>query len=361
MSEGHDELFTWNPEVTGAAEEVSTLLVTVTSFADVGHVQNNLTTALLAELPHHELGEFDLDELIDHRDSRGPIVFDNDHFEGYRRPRLVLWEVTDENGQHFLLLDGPEPALRWEALVRRVVDLVEDLGVRLSVVTDSIPMAAPHTRPIRVSRWASRPELILGDQPPFGKFQMPASFPSVLSQRLAETGHDYVGLAAHVPHYLADMDYPDAARAMVEAIHQVTGLALPTHALAVAAGAIRAELAAQVEKSEELSQMLQALEQQYDAATDQRAIETHKVDLPSAEAIGAEVEDFLRSIDSPTTDNSGLVPDPRTLTDPAGASAAQDTSDDVSGDRRARRGARSADDEPDDDQPYRPRRGDDSR
>ena len=165
-------------------------------------------------------------------------------------------------------------------------------------------MATPHTRPVQITRWASRPEMLVGNVPNFGKYQMPASFPAVLSQRLAETGHDYVGLAASVPHYLSEMDYPDATRTLIGAIHQVTGLCLPTHGLAVAAGAIRAELANQVAQSEELGQMLSALEQQYDSATvEQPALESRHVDVPSADAIGAEVEDFLRSIDDPSDES----------------------------------------------------------
>ena len=49
--------------------------------------------------------------------------------------------------------------------------------------------------------------------------------------------------------------------------------------------------------------MLSALEQQYDSTTvEQPALESRHVDVPSADAIGAEVEDFLRSIDDPSDD-----------------------------------------------------------
>lgn len=299
-----DDLFTWNPGMPDSVEPAATLVVAVTGFSDVGHVQHVLTTNLEAELPYQVLGEFDLDDLLDHRDSRAPIIFDTDHFEGYQRPGLTLSEFTDENGERFLLLTGPEPALRWEGLTRRIIDLIEELGIRQTIITDSIPMATPHTRPVQITRWASRPEMLVGNVPNFGKYQMPASFPAVLSQRLAETGHDYVGLAASVPHYLSEMDYPDATRTLIGAIHQVTGLSLPAHGLAVAAGAIRAELANQVAQSEELGQMLSALEQQYDSTTvEQPALESRHVDVPSADAIGAEVEDFLRSIDDPSDES----------------------------------------------------------
>lgn len=359
---GDKERFMWHPGVTGPDSEVSSLIVLVRSFADTGLAQTRVRDSIFSELPHHELGEFDIDMLLDHRDTRMPIIFDADHFEGYERPRMVLHEVTDELGQGFLLLDGPEPALGWESLVTTVVNLVDSLGVRLTIVTDSIPVPTPHTRPALVTRWASRPELILGSTSPFGRVQVPASFPVVLGQRLGETGHDVVGLAAHVPHYLADLDYPESARALVEALRQVTGLALPTHALAVAAGTVRAEITAQVNGSEELKAMVHALEEQYDSNVAQRELGSTQVNVPDAEDIGAEVEDFLRSMDSSSPSRG----DESTGENPTGDDSAGNSPSDSSTDNSPRDDSTGNDDtstptrdddthHPDDGPSYRPR------
>ena len=330
--------FSWHPGIVGPDQEVSTLITLVQSFSDPGLVQARVRDAIFSQLPHHELGEFDIDLLLDHRDSRQPIIFDTDHFEGYERPRLVLHEVTDQLGQGFLVLDGPEPALGWESLVSSLTGLVDSMAIRLTVITDSIPILTPHTRPAMVTRWASRPELILGSTSPFGRLQVPASFPVVLGQRLGETNHAVIGLASHVPHYLADLDYPESARALVEALRGATGLALPINSLAVAANTVRAEIDTQVNNSEELKAMLHALEEQYDSRVTQRELGTTQVTVPNAEDIGAEVEDFLRSIDG--NDSPGNDAD----------SGGQD-----SGPRR------SSDDNSDDGKPdYHPRRGGDT-
>ncbi|MGK2308615.1 PAC2 family protein [Cutibacterium sp. V970] len=330
--------FSWHPGTVGPDEEVSALITLVQSFNDTGRVQARVRDAIFAELPHHELGEFDIDFLLDHRDSRQPIIFDTDHFEGYERPRLVLHEVTDQLGQAFLVLDGPEPALGWETLVSSLTNLVDSMGVRLTVITDSIPVPTPHTRPAMVTRWASRPELILGSTSPFGRIQVPASFPVVFGQRLGQTNHAVIGLASHVPHYLADVDYPESARALVEALRGATGLALPINSLAMATKTVRAEIDAQVDGAEELKAMLHALEEQYDSRVAQRELGATEVTVPDAEDIGAEVEDFLRSID----DTDECEDD-------------SDSEDTVSGPRRG------SDGESDDDTPdYHPRRGGDS-
>lgn len=78
--------FSWHPGIVGPDQEVSALITLVQSFSDTGLVQARVRDAIFSQLPHHELGEFDIDLLLDHRDSRQPIIFDTDHFEGYERP-----------------------------------------------------------------------------------------------------------------------------------------------------------------------------------------------------------------------------------------------------------------------------------
>ncbi|MDO4411910.1 PAC2 family protein [Cutibacterium sp.] len=330
-----NERFSWHPGIVGPDQEVSALITLVQSFGDTGRVQARVRDAIFSQLPHHELGEFDIDFLLDHRDSRQPIIFDTDHFEGYERPRLVLHEVTDQLGQAFLLLDGPEPALGWESLVSSLTNLVDSIGIRLTVITDSIPVPTPHTRPAMVTRWASRPELILGSTSPFGRIQMPASFPVVLGQQLGDTNHAVIGLASHVPHYLADLDYPESSRALVEALRGATGLALPINVLAMAAKTVRAEIDAQVDKSEELKAMLRALEEQYDSRIAQRELGTTEVTIPDADDIGAEIEDYLRSIDDMDDHKDDSGPD----SNPSGPRHGNDgDSDDDTSDYRPRRG-----------------------
>lgn len=373
MNDEENRLFSWQPGVDPDELNVSTLITTIEAFTDIGHAQRHLRQSMLSELAHRELGEFRLDELLDHRDSRPPIIFDADHFEGYEPPRMVLHEVTDELGQDFLLLDGPEPALRWEEMAAAIREIVDELGVRLTIITQSIPVPAPHTRPVQVTRWATRPELIIGHTSPFGRVQMPASFPAVLTQRFGESRHDVVGLAAHVPHYLTDVDYPDAARALTEAIRQVSGLALPSHALAMAAGIVRAQITNQVNESEELSQMVSALEKQYDEQSGQREIPSQPVTLPSADDIGAEAEAFLRSIDDNPGDDDhgddGGTPAPGPSDRPTdgapgdGAPQESGSDDQATGptDQYGQRGREPEDDDRDDPwSPYRPRHGDDS-
>lgn len=290
-------LFTYETHIDPRRVHARVLVVTLGSFVDAGHAQRQLDDHLLNTLTSHRLGNFDADQVITYREQRPTIVFTSDHFSQYTTPDLALHEVTDAAGEHFLLLVGPEPGLQWERMASAVADIIDRHDVQLTLLASSMPMPAPHTRPVLVSRWASDAALIPGNKPLFGTVMMSAAFPTMLAQRLGERGHDVIGLTAHVPHYLADHDFPDATIALVEAIRSATTLSIPTIQLAVAAGLMRAQIGHQVEQSEELTEQLSALEEQYDDFSRKREIAAAAEEaLPSADEIGEAAEEFLKGL-----------------------------------------------------------------
>ena len=101
-----------------------------------------------------------------------------------------------------------------------------------------------------------------------------------------------MGFAVHVPHYLARAEYPQAARVLVDHLGVAAGLYLPTEALTMAAERAEREIDEQVAASEEVEQVVEALERQYDAVTAGRASGLSD-ELPSADELAAEVERFL--------------------------------------------------------------------
>ena len=76
-------------------------------------------------------------------------------------------------------------------------------------------MAVPHTRPAGVTAHASSRDLITGYEPWLQRVQVPASAGHLLEYRLGQQGHDAIGFAAHVPHYLAQTEYPEAAELLL--------------------------------------------------------------------------------------------------------------------------------------------------
>ena len=75
---------------------------------------------LLATMEHRTVASFEVDELLDYRSRRPPMVFVEDHWESYDDPHLVLHEVVDAAGVRFLLLEGAEPDVQWERFIAAV-------------------------------------------------------------------------------------------------------------------------------------------------------------------------------------------------------------------------------------------------
>ena len=130
-------------------------------------------------------------------------------------------------------------------------------------------MGVPHTRPVGLTPHGNRTDLVPGHRSPFDEAQVPGSAESLVEYRLMEAGHDVLGVAAHVPHYIARSPYPDAALTVLEAITAATGLVLPgiAHALRTEAHRTQTEIDRQIQEGdEELVALVQGLEHQYDAA-----------------------------------------------------------------------------------------------
>jgi predicted ATP-grasp superfamily ATP-dependent carboligase len=272
------------------------LVVAMTGFVDAAGATKLAAEHLRDSGDPVPVATFDVDQLYDYRARRPAMLFVEDHWEGYEAPEIRVHALTDSAGTRFLMLDGPEPDVQWERFVAAVEALCRRLDVRASVGFNSIPMAVPHTRPLGVTAHASRRELINDYQPWLQRVQVPGSAVHLLEYRLGEAGRDSMGFSVHVPHYLAQTDYPAAAQTMLEAVSKATGLELVTDSLRAAAEAVRVDVDGQVERSDEVASVVRALEEQYDAYVAGRGDNLLAGDagpLPTADELGAELERFL--------------------------------------------------------------------
>ena len=208
------------PELAGVSD--LTMVLVLDGFLDAGNAAAHAARHL-ADLdgdrgPGPVVATFDVDQFHDYRARRPAMSFVRDHYEAYDAPRLVVRLLHDSGGTPYLLLHGPEPDNRWEAFARAVREVLERLGVTRVVAMGSVPMAVPHTRPIAITPHANRPELVPGASPWRGELRIPSSAQSLLEVRLGEWGHDMLGFVAHIPHYLAQLDYPKAAAVLLEQV-----------------------------------------------------------------------------------------------------------------------------------------------
>jgi predicted ATP-grasp superfamily ATP-dependent carboligase len=286
-------LYTVQPD-TPALDDI-VMLYYLDGFIDAGGAGRLLAAHLLDTVEHLQVAAFDVDELIDYRSRRPTMTFVKDHWESYEAPELAVYLMHDTTGAPFLLLNGPEPDHLWEGFTSAVRALSVSLKVRLAVGFHGIPMGVPHTRPLGVTAHATRPELTEGYRPLVDRLQVPGSAAGLLELRLGEEERAALGFAVHVPHYLAQAAYPAAAVTLLEAIERATSLSLPADALREAASQTDLEISRQVEGSAEVAEVVQSLEEQYDAFTagQEGLLGDDPDNMPTADELGAEFERFL--------------------------------------------------------------------
>lgn len=285
------------PRLTSPDGKGPVLVHGLEGFADAGHAVRLATTHLRERLDTELVASFAVDELIDYRSRRPMMTFKADHFSDYAAPELNLYAVADAEGTPFLLLAGVEPDLKWERFITAVRLLAEQFGVRRTVGINAIPMAIPHTRPLGVTAHSTDKELITDHHRWSGELQVPAGASSLLELRMAQHGHEAVGFSVHVPHYLAQTDYPAAAETLLEQVAEVSDLRLPLDALGEAAARVREQVDEHIGENEEVQTVVRALERQYDsyvAAQEQQASPLPADEsLPTGDELGAEFERFL--------------------------------------------------------------------
>jgi PAC2 family len=284
------------PQLSAADGRGPVMIHALEGFSDAGHAIKLAAAHLKDTLDTELVASFAIDELLDYRSRRPLMTFKTDHFTGYDDPELNLYALNDSVGTPFLLLAGLEPDLKWERFITAVRLLAERLGVRQVIGLGTIPMAVPHTRPITMTAHASNKDLIADHEPWVGEVQVPASVSNLLEYRLTQHGHEAVGFTVHVPHYLAQTDYPPAAEALLSQVARTGALELPLTALLTSGAEVHDKINEQVESSAEVAQVVTALERQYDAfvsAQENRSLLARDEDLPSGDELGAEFERFL--------------------------------------------------------------------
>jgi predicted ATP-grasp superfamily ATP-dependent carboligase len=277
------------------ALERPVLVQALDGFVDAGGAVRLAREHLLATPGTEVVATFDVDQLYDYRARRPDMVFASDRWESYADPKLAVYSVRDEAGVPFLVLAGPEPDTQWERYVQAVTQITQTLDVRLSIGLNAIPMGVPHTRPLNVISHGSRPELVTNLNNWIGTVRVPASLGHLLEFRLGEGGLDSIGFAVNVPHYLAQLDYPQAAASLIEHIAESGNLQLATGKLNDAAEVVRTDIDKQVAASDQIASVVKALEEQYDELVAGRGpnLVADGARLPTADELGAEFEEYL--------------------------------------------------------------------
>jgi predicted ATP-grasp superfamily ATP-dependent carboligase len=194
-----------------------------------------------------------------------------------------------------VLLLGIEPNLRWRTFSQLVTGLAKDLGVELVVTLGSLLADVPHTRPAPVTGSASDPELVerLGLQP--SRYEGPTGIVGVLHDACRRAGLPSVSLWAAVPHYVSLTPSPRAALALCDRLGELLGTRIDTAELSESVDTYVDQVSEAVAADSDTAAYVEELEQ--------RADTLDSTDLPSGDALAAELTRYLRQREAENGDS----------------------------------------------------------
>jgi hypothetical protein len=251
------------------------------------------------------LATFDADAFVDYRARRPNLEIRDGVLTRMNWPELSIRRVRTDQ-RDLLVLTGPEPDYRWQALRDAFLELTARLGIVESVSLGSIPAMVPHTRATPVLVTGRDLGALKGDVAlPAQDMDVPASAANLVEVYLPEIGRPSVGIWAQVPHYV-NGPYYAAALALVERATGHLGVHVPVDRLVEQVREERARLDEIVGSRPDAKAYLEQLEAQGPATS-----------VPSGEDIAAEVERFLReTTGDPRNPFEDPPSDPREPKDP---------------------------------------------
>jgi proteasome assembly chaperone (PAC2) family protein len=277
------------------------LVVMLQGWIDAAGAANEAMNAIEAQINPLPIATFDADVFIDFRARRPTMEIRDGRNSNIEWPSIDLYAGHDRNGRDVLILTGFEPDSAWHRFASAVRELCVRLEVSMMVGLGAYPFPTPHTRPSNLSCTTPSADLLNKHAFVRTSVDVPAGMAAVLEQVLHDAGIPSISIWAQVPQYIPAMTYPAAAVALLDGLKDTAGLLFDRGSLQQEAVIQTERLDRLVAKNSEHQEMVQKLEQAYDAmlphdanATRHEGEQLSEKDIPTPEELTAELEAFLR-------------------------------------------------------------------
>ena len=249
----------------------------------------SLAAGYLAKLwDAQRFAEIDPENFFDFQATRPHVSLEEGITRRIDWPATVFYHGRPLGLDHdVVLLLGIEPNLRWRTFTELVIGFAKELGTELVVSLGALLADVPHTRPCPVTGSASDPKLVDRLGLSASRYEGPTGIVGVLHDACRREQIPSVSLWAAVPHYVSLTPSPRAALALCEGLGDLLGLEIETEELDEAAAAYADQVSEAVSSDPETAAYVEELERRADTLAEEE-------DLPSGEALAAELTRFLR-------------------------------------------------------------------
>jgi len=262
----------------------------------------SLAAGYLAKLWNAQrFAEIDAENFYDFQATRPTVSL----VDGYTRQiewpeNTFLYAPLPGAGRDAIILLGVEPNLRWRTFCDYVTTLAKQFNVELVLTLGSLLADVPHTRPAPVTGSATDPELIEQLNLQASRYEGPTGVVGVLHDACGQAGIKSASLWAAVPHYVSLTPSPRAAKALVDRLSDLLQADVDTDELDEAAESYAQQVSEAVAADDETSAYVQDLERRVDELAEE-------ADLPTGDAIAAELTRFLRERENDDDDGPDVA------------------------------------------------------
>jgi proteasome assembly chaperone (PAC2) family protein len=238
-----------------------------------------------------QFAEIDPEDFFDFQATRPHVSLEDGLTRRIEWPETGFYHARPEGlDRDVVLLLGIEPNLRWRTFTELVVGLATELEVELMITLGALLADVPHTRPAPVTGRATDSELVERLGLSASRYEGPTGIVGVLHDACREAGIPSASLWAAVPHYVSLTPSPRAAVALCERLGSLIGVDIDVDELEEAAQSYEEQVSEAVASDEETASYVEELERRTDSIEESS-------DLPSGEALAAELTRFLRERD----------------------------------------------------------------
>jgi proteasome assembly chaperone (PAC2) family protein len=267
------------------------LLCAFTGWNDAADAASSALRFVGASLGAQRFAQIDPEEFVDFQASRPQIRLTEGRTREITWPTTEIYEVRVPRApRDLILLQGPEPSMRWRTYARVIVELAEALGTQMVVTLGALLADVPHSRPVHITGLASDEALVRRLGLSGATYEGPTGIVGVLHAACQEAGLPSASLWASVPHYVAAAPNPKAALALVRAVEGLVGVSVDAGELESAAVDYERKVSLAVQSDPDVQAFVERLEK----AADEEEPQFGGGDLPSGDTIAREFQRFLR-------------------------------------------------------------------
>jgi len=267
------------------------LLAAFSGWNDAGDAASAALTFIGESLHAERFARIDPEDFYDFQSTRPHIGLTGERKREITWPGIEIFAARVPRApRDLILVQGPEPSMRWKSFSQHIIDLAEALGTQLVVTLGALLADVPHSHPVAINGLASDNALIEKLSLKETTYEGPTGIVGVLHTACTEADLPSASLWAAVPHYVAAAPNPKAALALVRKVEALVGVSVDATDLENATGDYERQVSLAVQSDPEVQAFVERLEQA--ASLDTSSLGPGE--LPSGDTIASEFQRFLK-------------------------------------------------------------------